>query len=134
MGSPASAAAYSKGVYTPYAVGGGVIEAWANVSTDCDGTLGCWTYIKIERQTLAGWWVEHTGGWASDGWNRVAAPALECGNYRLVVESYNDAPGEGMLSFGVEYSKVHANVGTGSTITRYKRSAYSRQEKVCPLI
>ncbi|GAB3347424.1 hypothetical protein [Modestobacter lapidis] len=100
--SPANAMAYTKNVYAPSNVSGSA-EGWADISQDCSGTLGCYSYGKIERW---GWfgnsWIG--GGWLTgSGWHKIVADLPEgCGYYRTTVDSYNYASGpiEGQINLG----------------------------------
>lgn len=131
--APAVAAAYAKGVYAPSAVGG-LVEGWADINTDCEGTFGCYTYIKIEYLEGNGlhpvWydgWSEIAGRWANAGWNGITVPYQGCGNYRVTVDTYNDAPSEGVV--GVSLGGVE--VGLGGGVHRYHMTSTSSSSRIC---
>ena len=136
--TPAEAAAYTKSIYTPhYNSQDNGIEAWANVNTACDGTLGCWAYEKVEFQpdsTVSVPWINGSswsylgGHWANNnGWNEVTVPYQGCGTYRVVVDTYNDEPGGASFnaSIGVSSGPVSAEINKdfGSDVTRYQVTA-----------
>lgn len=116
----ADAAAYTKNVYAPVQLSGEQMEAWADVSRDCDGTLGCRNYMKIERQVMGEWIIDEVAGqWAQDdGWNRLAAELTPgCHHYRTTVFSYNDVVGG--YGEGVNIGTVGASQN-GEKISRYE--------------
>lgn len=135
IAQPASAASYSKGVYAPIDKGD-QIEGWADVNTNCEGTFGCYTYVKIEYlpDNLARpYWLDNAaweyagGGWANDGWNKVVTDYRGCGQYRMTVNAYNDAIGDAVL--GVHLGVVDLNLGGG--IKRYVVSTKSEVVRIC---
>jgi hypothetical protein len=137
VASPASAASYAKGVYEPIDKGDH-IEGWADVNTDCEGTFGCYTYVKMEFRSdnparppwlNAGAWEFAGGNWAQPGWNKVTTKYRGCGDYRMVVDSYNDATGDAVL--GISLGPVELNLGGG--VQRYHKSSASRIVRVCQL-
>lgn len=87
----ASAAAAVKNVYAPVQ-SGTTASAWADLSHDCSGTMGCWNYMKIERKKGWFWWEDVGGAWVNnDGWNTVTADLTPgCHTYKTTVTSYND--------------------------------------------
>ncbi len=128
----ASAAAYTKSIYEPK-VNGASVEAWADVNTDCEGTFGCWTYVKLERldnspyMWLHGWSFK-TGQWASPGWNRVEVPldGAGCTSWRIVVDTYNDGPSNDSVSF----ERYGVGVELGGGVKRFHKSE-SRTAEIC---
>ncbi len=141
LAARADAVAYTKNVYPPNRIGGTTIEGWADLSLDCQGTLGCWNYIKIERRqspydpTLLELHlglqpgdpallvqpvdppVEYVaGGWAKDGWNAISAElSLGCWEYRTHVDSYNRYPGPYGLEVNVRGIGLSFNDTKGNT-------------------
>lgn len=155
--SSANAASYPKGVYTPEASDDQIVGK-ANMSTNCEGTLGCYTYVKLQyKADLADWaqavpaisagndWQDAGGHWANDGWNTVVYDpsnlrnpfgATGCGELRMVALSYNDMvagpPVNVSLSVGVGH--VSAEFGLGDSIRRFETKAVSDPIRVCPFV
>lgn len=134
---PASAASYAMGVYVPVDKGD-KIEGWADTNIDCEGTLGCFTYVKMEYlpdNPARPYWLDHAaweysgGGWAKQGWNQVTSPYRGCGSYRMVVNSYNDLLGDPTI--GVNVGVFELNLGGG--IKRYVKSSLSDSVRMCHL-
>lgn len=128
LASPASAAAYTRSVYSP-ARNGNTLIAWADLSRDCSGTYGCWNYMKITRDRL--WGQEFVAGsWVNNnGWNSISAGLPGgCFNYRTTVDSYNDT----LISSGVgiNVGPVGAN-SSNQTIYRFKRTWSSGTTRYC---
>lgn len=133
--APASAASYARSVGVPEYKDGKIVAA-ANVSTNCEDTFGCYTYVKIERLAdplpgTPGWlrqWEYAGGHWANDGDNLVETqPISGCATYRTVVDSYNDAPGDAVL--GISLGPVEFNLGNG--VKRFHQSTASQTFRYC---
>lgn len=133
----ASAASYARSVGTPHYEGGKLV-AEADVNTSCEGTFGCYTYVKIERKPdpqpgVPAWltqWEDAAGHWANDGKNKVVVDSpTGCATYRTVVDSYNDAPGDAAL--GVLLGPVELNLGGG--VKRYHKATRSQEVHICAL-
>lgn len=137
---PASAAAYTKGVYEPKLSNGETIEGWADVNINCDGTLGCWTYVKMEFKpddsiTLPPWlnkWQFVDGRWAKDGWNKIETGAFKkgCGQYRMVVDTYNDMTGAPVATLNI---KDAVTVPLGDGLKRYQITSTSKAVRLCAM-
>jgi len=155
--APASAASYPKGVYTPE-VSGDQIVGKANMSTDCEGTLGCYTYVKLQyKAELANWtqaipavnaandWQDAGGHWANDGWNTVVYDpsglhnpygATGCGELRMTALSYNDMVAGPPVNVGLSVgtSNVTVEFGLGDGIRRFETKSVSDSIRVCPFV
>lgn len=129
VAAPAEAAAFSYGVYAPAKINNTTMEAWANLSRDCSGTVGCFNYIKIEKKVWWGW-AHHTGGWAnSHGWNSIRATIDGgCGTYRLKVDSYNDIVGS--HGSGTNIGSVGTS-SNGTKISRFKTEWNGASTHIC---
>lgn len=156
--TPASAASYPKGVYAPE-VAGDQIVGKANMSTNCEGTLGCYTYVKLQyKAELADWaqaipavntandWQDAGGHWANDGWNTVVydpgtlrnpyGAATGCGELRMVALSYNDMVAGPPVNVGISVGSgpVTAEIGLGDGIRRFETKSVSDSIRVCPFV
>lgn len=125
----ANAAAYPIGVYAPKKIAGPKLEGWANLSRDCGGTLGCFNYIKIEKNNwygpsfVAGWWANN------NGWNSIStALPSGCADYRTTTDSYNDVAGS--YGGGVNIGPVGVTAN-GTKIYRYKTTWSSGWARIC---
>lgn len=127
----ASAEARLKSVGTPHLSNGKVVAS-ADVHTDCDATFECWTFVKIERLSdpipgVPGWlrkWKYVTGRWAENGVNKLSAPPIPgCASYRMVVDTYNDAPGNSALSA----SLGPVELSLGGDVKRYHQVERSKR-------
>lgn len=115
-------------------MGNGQIEAWADFHRDdaCEGTFGCWTYLKIEM--IPGddsllpvkSWQFMEGDWADDGWAQVTTHLRPgCNRYRAVAEAYNRAPGG---SVGVTVGPLSAEHGN---VQDYGTTEYGPETEYC---
>ncbi|WP_285320739.1 hypothetical protein [Pseudarthrobacter sp. lyk4-40-TYG-27] len=126
---PAEAAAFTYSVYAPNKVNSTTAEGWANLSRDCSGTYGCWSYMKIEKREWWGW-SYRGGGWVNNnGWNSIRGELTAgCGDYRTTVDSYNDVAGG--YGSGANIGPVGAS-SNGTRIYRYKTTWSSGTNRLC---
>lgn len=127
--APAEAAAWAKSVSSPESTGDSVEgRAVVNLDDRCEGTLGCWSYIKViakpDRPEVPNWveeWKYLDGHWAQDGDNQVSTPLLPgCNYYQTVVDSYNDMYGQ-QGSIGAGLGVKGAEVSIEKTINGVER-------------
>ncbi len=104
------ATAYTINVYAPDPKANNQMQAWANLSRDCSGTVGCYNYMKIERKV---WWGNEfvTGKWANThGWNNLWATKVKgCHYYRTTIDSYNRIVGDRGIGSNIGVVGVSGN-------------------------
>jgi hypothetical protein len=129
----ARAAAYADSVSAPH-YEGSTVSGSANINTNCDGTVGCWSYVKVEFRPdspgVPSWlekWRYLDGNWAVNGQNNITVPTQEgCGEYRTVVDSYNDFYGEqGSISIGLPGTQISLEMVGHGVDRLHLRSAAS---------
>lgn len=111
----------------------------AEVSIDCEGTFGCHAYIKLEFRPEGGKpWRHVEGRWVTEqGRNKIYLDpgAWGCGDYRLVVDTYNDVlMSDGETSVSSSSGKVSVSTVTesGSTFKRIHVETTSPAVYICP--
>lgn len=127
----ADAAAYTNWVNAPTQWGAWTVGAAANVNGSCDGTYGCWNYMKIERWNGSSWTFV-AGRWIGGGTQYVSGYTSGCGTYRTAIDSYNDILTSYNYSaqFGVKIAELGGGYG-GQTIKRFNRTWTSGNRYLC---